>query len=470
MRARSFLMGILVGGAGFGIPVMLGGFGGGSDRPMQGGPDAPINPAQHRTDEDPSDELARLRAEIERLRAMNGRSGVSTDEASGTPSTTEDPVEAVAGPIDPIAEGDAARALELLLAELNEQTTYGLVKQRFAANTQEFAMFVMQTWMQTGKPERALRLLQMLRNQGFDASTAVWVATALKEKGQKELARDALMIGLKMNPTEWSVIQMLADVDPDAALTAQAQLLANQENVGDDAAVQKAMLLLASHRREDALKMIDEMVTNGKMTDFLWDQLVQRDPSSAIDRLRKQIEAQPDNLEQQMRLITAMQNATDRTAARGQIDAVLQKWPDAYAAVQALGTMDRRAALAYLEGRISAAPNAQNYGWYGEQLIAADRKPEAIAAYWQAFQMEPGNGYQYQLLQLAPERFATQLGERARAARDDELLGDIGDAMWREGHRAEGLAFWQEALQFDPGDGEWINKVRQAKAGQDPLR
>ena len=470
MRLPFFLFGLLVGAAALGIPAFLSGPG---DRPpglSAARTDANGDVVPGESDLDRLlEENARLRADLERLRNRPGRAEVSTEEAT-TPTDEEvTPVEAVDTTSDPQLIADTNHALQVLLAEMTEQITFGLLRERFKEDATELATFVMQTWMANGQPERALQLLQTLRLPGFTSDTAHWIAQALKEKGNRTLARDALLIGLRINPTDWSVIQMLAEIDPDAALEAQARHLANAGEVGDEVPMQKALLLLAAHRRDDALKLIDQMIADGKMADYVWDQLVEREPAAAAERLRVQLAAQPEDDEVQLRLVTALRNAGDATAARAQIDAMLARSPDNAAAMTALGELDRRAALTVLEARIGTAPTGQTYYLYGQQLAAAGRTEDAITAYWQAWQLQPGNGYQYQLLQLAPERYATQMAEVARRNNDDEALGDIADALWQRGRHDEALVLWEEALRLDPGDGEWVNKVRQVRAGHDPF-
>lgn len=469
MQARVFVLGLLVGGAALGIPLSL--FGGGEPPVDPTLPPTPVTDLAQVTDPDRlRDEIARLRAELAELRKIGGRSEVSAEEAS---STTDQPVEvrtadAVAG--DPVVIADNAAALEVILGELAEQLQAGILRRRYAQSPAELAMLVMQAWVETGSPERAYRLLQTLRIAGLDSGTAHWIGNALKEKGDKTLARDAFLVGLRLNPTDWSIIQALAEVDPIAALEEQARLTADSTNGGDDVVLQKALLLLAAHRRDEALSVVDKLIADGKATDYIWDQLVQREPAAAVERLRKQLEAAAGNDDMRMRLVQALRNAGDAATARKEIDAVLANQPQHAGAVGALGELDRRAALTYLEAQLAAAPSGGTWWLYGEQLVAAQRKEDAVTAYWQAWQAEPNNGYQYKLLELAPERYAPQIAERARTARDDETLGDIADALWRSGRRDEARMFWEEAQQIDPTDGEWIGKLAKVRAGGDPFQ
>ncbi|MCC6785295.1 MAG: hypothetical protein IT457_20765 [Planctomycetes bacterium] len=470
MQGSVFVMGLLVGCAAVGIPAYL--FSGAEERPFEDAPViAPVTDLSTSTDPNRLlEEIARLRAELAQLRSVADRHEVRPEEASATQPEDESGPAVADAVADATVVADNAAALDILLAELGEQLQAGLVRSRYAQSTGELAMIVMQTWMQTGSPERAFRLLQTLRIDGIDANTAHWIGNALKEKGDKALARDAFLIGLRMNPTDWSIVQALAEIDPEAGLQEQLRLTADMASPSDDLAMQKALLLLAAHRREEALAAIDSMIGAGKMQDYLWDQLVKRDPAAAVERLRKQLETASDNVDMRMRLVQALRNGGDQAAARKEIDSILAAQPANGQAVQALGELDRRAALSYLEAQVASAPSGGTWWLYGEQLLAAQRKEDAITAYWQAWQSEPNNGYQYKLLELAPERYAPQIAERARTARDDETLGDIADALWRQGRRDEARMFWEEAQQFDPTDGEWIGKLKTVREGRDPFQ
>ncbi|MGE0144000.1 MAG: tetratricopeptide repeat protein [Planctomycetota bacterium] len=470
MRTRSFCLGLVLGGALAATPFLLGAGSGSAPGPEDLDAGGEAGSSADRSELDRlRDENARLQKALEAARG-NGRAEVETAEANAGSEDDAEATEASAGqPIDPIEAGNKARALEFLLAEVREMLEFGLLAERYGKEPIELGHLVLQIWMQLDKPERALRVMQALFEIGFDADNAHWVAQALAQKGDKIRARDALLLGLKKEPTNWGVINLLATIDPELALQSQAELLASSSETNDQVDHQRALLLLSAKRTTDALALIDRLISEGKMSDGTWDNLVRLDPTSAVARLRKFLEASPDQVQHRLRLVTALRTSGDTAGARTEIDTMLAQAPDNQAAVQAFGELDRNAALRWLESRIAGTPTGATYGLYGAQLQAAGRQEDAINAYYQAFQLEPNSGHHYQLLRMAPARFANQMAETARQRKDDEFLGDIADALWPLGQRERALALWDEALRLDPGDGEWVNKVRKARAGEDPF-
>ena len=54
-------------------------------------------------------------------------------------------------------------------------------------------------------------------------------------------------------------------------------------------------------------------------------------------------------------------------------------------------------------------------------------------------------------------------------ARNDELLGDIADVLWKLGKRQVAQVLWREARDLDGEDSEWAMKLARVRAGKDPL-
>ncbi len=463
MRARPFLIGLAAGillTAVLGVlfvpfrgPARLGGA-------RTGSSDAQT------TDDDLRAELDRLRAELAELRRQPDRRPVdATDAAGGDPGA----VDAVAVSADAVDDKPKPADLPALLAELELQLRSGALAQRFADSPDQLRAFLIQNWLQVDQPAQALALLRGVEPPSDILGYARSIGDALRQKGDPALAGQAYLMALGQNPEDWDVIQRLMEMAPGAAL-AQLQAMPANGELGAEARAQRALLLIASGDRDAGLAAFDALVAAGDVSPTAYHFLVQRDPAAAETRLRTYLESHTeDNQWYQLELADAIKAQGRTSDAIAQVESLLQQQPDNYNALQKLGEFDRGKALQYLQNRLATDPSADAYGAYGEQLLAAGRREDALAAYWQAWEMQPGS-YAAQLLNLAPERFAPQLIQQAGANNDDELFGDIADALWRAGQHDRARSLWQRAHDIDSGDSEWIGKLARVARGTDPFR
>src|SRR5690606_10044477 len=205
----------------------------------------------------------------------------------------------------------------------------------------------------------------------------------------RDRARDAFLMGLAASPGDWDVIGKLAELAPDVALREHARLAQANGTQGDDPTfrAQQALLMLAGDRHDDALALIDGLIAGGTVPDMLWQELVRRDPVAAEDRLRARLEngaAGDEASAARLRIVSALRNQGRRADARAELDRLLRETPDHPAAIEALGELDRNAAIAYLRERALATSTGTSWGMYGAQLLAAGRREEAANAFFQA--------------------------------------------------------------------------------------
>ena len=234
---------------------------------------------------------------------------------------------------------------------------------------------------------------------------------------------------------------------------------------------QTALLQIATGEKEKGLATLDALLAEGAMPDMVWDLLIQQDPAAAEARLRQALNGETiDEDEARVRIVHALQSQGRNEEALGEVQLILEQDPDNAWGIETLGQLDGRRALAWLEGRLAVTPSAELQALYGEQLLRAERTQEGIGALLQAWELEPDAGYGLRLLELIPDRVAPRLLQQAAAPNNDELYGDIADALWQLGRRQEAEGHWRTALRIDPTDSEWIEKLRAVGRGRDPMQ
>ncbi|MBK8977009.1 MAG: hypothetical protein IPM29_13925 [Planctomycetes bacterium] len=417
-------------------------------------------------------EIDRLREELERARAgiASARTPAEAVPAAAEPGTGT-PTDAVVDRSVEVQPGERDPRFEELLVELDRLLQSGALKEMFGENFDQLYGFLLNTWMEAGRPAEALALLRRFPPDSDWSGYATYIASELRERGDLAGAREASMIALRSGAQDWDLIEQLANLDPAEA----ARTLASLPTEGIDAATrsaQQAILQLAAGDREAALQSIDALIRNGQMPEYAWQQLVQRDPAAAEARLRTAIDAggagsDVDAL--RLQLAESMRSQGRGEDAVGALTVALTNNPLNPAAIDMLGQIDRGRALRHLEALTRSQPSALAWGMYGDQLLAQNRQAEAVQAFWQATDADPHSGYTYRLLNLAPLEAAPRLVPIAERTRDDELYGDIADALWRAGQRGDAQRYWQRAHDIDQTDGEWIGKLAAVAEGRDPL-
>ncbi len=475
MTARTFLLGLVLGALLAGLPLWL--WSDGSSDPAPRGNDGPSHESGDRQGSSSvpstSNEASRadLLAEIERLRArLEARREVET------PETADGPVEAV-GPLGPAefveaVYGKPSAHGEELFAEFERMFHSGAFRDLYGDDPDSLFSFLIDTWVSSGHPGEALALLQRFDVQTEYSGYAQHIGSQLLEQGDRSRARDAFLMSLRGGNHDWDLIGQLMELDPAEALRQLQQVDGEVEGI----AAQRALLLLATGETEAGLAAFDALVEAGDVPNSAWEQLVQRSPTEAEARLLARLEADGQTMDSdqkawlQMQVAQSQQNQGRGGDARDTVLALLGEQPENGWAINRLAELDRDRALSWLQDRARTSPTDTILGNLGAQLQAAGRTQEALDAYWRAIDMAGGqSNWNYRVLQLDPIGSADRLGQVAERTHDDELFGDIADALWQSGNKTRAYQLWRRALELDPTDGEWINKVNAVDEGREPM-
>lgn len=73
------------------------------------------------------------------------------------------------------------------------------------------------------------------------------------------------------------------------------------------------------------------------------------------------------------------------------------------------------------------------------------------------------------MAELAPERLSAFYEAVIASSSDDEQLGDVADAFWRQGFKERAIELWNRARRIDPPDEAWTRKLQATYAGVDPF-
>jgi tetratricopeptide (TPR) repeat protein len=430
--------------------------------------EAPPNAAfaETRRSSDPSTDgdhatIAQLEAELEALRGAANRESVTDDDASEEPALPPPPDE-------PVPHNGR---LELLIREVDEQLRSGVFHTCYADEPASLAYLVIDRWMSSDQPERALLLLERLGDAEL-MSYGNWIGASLLERGDKPGAIRAYLLGLQHDPSDWGAVTALANLDPAVALSMRAG--ANLSVEAREAAsfrAQSALLMLAQGQTEAAQAALAELTQAGQMPGEIWESLIDLDASFAagqLESLRGESAFEENNMG--FLLANALQEAGRGAEARETLQKMLEREDLEWTVLERMAELEGDGAVAFLRERVRSNPTPASYQILAQQLIAREDREGAIQALLQARALEPNGGATRQLVQLDVVRFGPEIANSARTSRDDELLGDIADSYWQAGMRDQAIRLWQSAQDFDPGDGEWRGKLEAARSGEDPFR
>jgi tetratricopeptide (TPR) repeat protein len=423
---------------------------------------------------DPDQEVKRLGAELAELQKRLAERDSADSRTAATPAVPPPAAEATITPTDLVM-------LERMLRELGEQHGSGVLRRYYTTRLPELAELLMRVWVETGAPQLAFVILRDIgvHLQGIHRAYPGAIVKKLREANDP-LAHDAALLALRINIEDARVIADLAKHDPQSALDAldaHERANAGDPNVAASLRDERCRLLMALKNMKDALPLFDQLLAEGNADEGLWQRLLELDPAAAASRLQGLIaKTEPDEaFGLELQLAKAVLAAGDRTAARNQLEALLQRSPDHGGVVELLAKVDQAAADEFLQRQVRERPSPATWANLGRRLLAAGKAGEAHEAMWNSFLAAPNDlENQMRVIALAPEQFAERIVQHVRQnSRQlegfDELLGDVGEVYWRAGQRDRAIAVWREAQQRDPGDGEWRYKLTRATAGRDPL-
>jgi tetratricopeptide (TPR) repeat protein len=407
--------------------------------------------------------IARLEAELEALRGTSRREDIEADGPEGEPEL----------PLPPYAPLLHNERLEHLIREVEEQIRSGVFQTCYAEHPSNLAHLVIDRWMTAEQPGRALLLLEQLDDPEL-MSYGNWIGSNLMDSGDRTGAARAFILGLQNDPSDWTAVAALADLDPALALSFRASANLGMEQREEAAfRAQTALLMLAQGQTESAQATLTELTKGGAMPIEIWDSLIKLDPTFAagqLESMRGEGAFQENNMG--FLLADALTQAGRGAEARQTLQAMLEREDLEWSVLEKMADLETDGGVALLRERTQNKPSSTSFQLLAQRLLAREDREGAIQALLQAQALEPerNGGATRQLIQLDVLRFGPEVAVSARSARDDELLGDIADSYWQAGMRDQAIHLWQSAHDFDPSDGEWREKLRAARDGEDPLR
>ena len=399
------------------------------------------------------------RGEVDLAEAEHARPHHAASEGPQDPARPRDtPRREVAGRREsaPTLEGSLAKHLTRMLEE-------GLLEEFFHEHPEGLEWLVYETYLQTGHLEYALELLQ---EQPTDGDYGMRIAQELKKRGHPAAA-DALEATLRAEWWRHDTTELLAELDPDRAVLALREVLAEQEPPGDpNARMRLAEALRAAGSSGEALTLLsgvfDEEITPDETA---WQLLRELDPADMERRLILALGETPRETWYREQLASLLLEQGRTSEARTALEALLADGTGTFEARQMLAQLDPARAKRFLESAAGTAQDAGLWSELGECRMDEGDAAGAVDAWLEAFRASPGDyAWGRALEEHAFERYIGEFEAAAHASEDDELWGDLGDTYHRRGRIEDALECYDRANELDPGDGEWTGKQVELKA------
>lgn len=98
------------------------------------------------------------------------------------------------------------------------------------------------------------------------------------------------------------------------------------------------------------------------------------------------------------------------------------------------------------------------WGDFGDALRRNGDDAAAVTAYLRAWRIDPADSeWQRSLAELGQGAILVQSLRAGLNESDDEALGDLADALVMTGEQAEACELYRRAAELDPSDSEWVN-------------
>jgi tetratricopeptide (TPR) repeat protein len=367
---------------------------------------------------------------------------------------------------------DGAEPKPEVAPELREELAAFLKSGRFeellVESEEDLGRFLVYQYLQANDPRRAMALLERFPAEEADLYGSV--AEGLLESGDRAGAAAMFLEAIERDPLDVNWIGQMRHIDPAAALAALDAQIASAE-LGDDplVAAQRASLLAAVGRPEEAKALLADVLSKGVADEWTLQTLVEVDPEWAERELRARLETDAGNA-CAVRLADLLAKTGRGEEGATMMESLLESDPGNTDALQWLLSVAPERAFERVQSGAVEGVDPWILSQAGARLEAQGRESEAVDLWLRAAQQDLSDGGAIEgLLRRAPE----QLWEHCRTitadTRDDELLGDVADLYWQQGRHDEALDLWRRARRLDPGDGEWREKLRAAGRGQDPL-
>lgn len=371
-----------------------------------------------------------------------------------------------------------------LLAELRDLLGSDALLDHVTQDEASTAAFLMHLYLGLGDAQRAYDLARRT-----DPKPGTWaqVAGLLASQGHRKDAADAYSTALeKAGPFQWieplsSWARQLADLDPERGVALLEGHVTGASDP-DDLRLVLARSLAEAGREEEARTSLLALIAEGRSVESSIDALAEFDLALAESEIRRLI-GEGRNLDLYGRLTRLLveDGRTDEALAAVQEGFALadsdQPGPTPAAlfnaALNALGNVVDDATIAAWGASVGNPANVDyKTGSHFAHQGDFDRAEPYLHDAWLAQAETNGylNGLPNAFLEAKPEVVGAWLGElSATAGTKDEVWGDIADNYWKIGDTAAAEAAWKKALEIDPNDGEWQNKVAAVEAGESPL-
>ena len=375
------------------------------------------------------------------------------------------------------ASGEPDEAAEALKAGLREQPTL------FRARVQLAELYERQRkWPQAAD---AWAQVQTLNPRGTDI--AARRASALLNAGRAPAARDVVTDALKVQPGDFRLTYMLAQVqrdlgDMDAAESTARSLRTDHPNDVRGAYL-LAQLLEARGRHQEVLDLLKPEITRLRPVDSQAGQVAalldtqgialqqMRRHDEAIAAFKEAVERAPDEPVRHAVLIQGLSTANRSTDALAAAETARKKFPDDTGILYQLGAafdrsgrhVEAERTFRDLIARDPLDANALNYLGYmfaehGTQL------DEAVTLIERALKVEPENasfldslGWAYVQqgkIDLADRPLTTAAEKQPK---NSVIQDHLGDLRLKQNRRTDAIAAWQRALD---GDGDSIDRAK----------
>ncbi len=339
---------------------------------------------------------------------------------------------------------------------------------------------ILELHLRLSDPIAALDILE--RGSGLGHDHWAKVGGALLGSGETQLASRAYSEAIDQLPPEtaWSsplthYIEQLAEADPAAAL-ARAERFAQGETTPNQDLTLAQLLSKAGQgaaARERALGLIGQ----GELLLPAIAILAEQDPEAAEAEIRERLEAgeQSTGLDRQL-LEIMLDHGRQEEAIELLEDRVASGLGDSELLLQALRGMPAGIVEEHLEGWIESSPDQSGMNFAVAGHFAGTDPGRALDYYASSFeaQFAQGSGYLRAIpdsvLLHDPGRAMSILSSgAARAGRNDEIWGDLGDHYWRLGEKQLAEQAWRQAAEIDPQDGEWSGNLQALTLDQPPV-
>jgi len=426
--------------------------------------------------DDPTPSIEVLRQEIQRLRAQLASKEAGTGSVRLERRRADQHVASDTIPRDEsvCAAPNGESRMPELLAELRELVASGALEARYK-DPDALVHFLVSTWLEAGAPDRAVALMSRFEMDGSLAGYAVTAVDQLLQKGDHSAALYGCLLLARSGHERHNVV--LAAMTLGAARVLEeldATAVAHGKKWDqEDWSAQRSVLLLSAGETKAAIEIVGDILEgDADLPAWMWPQFVEKAPKESESLLRAGLR-KAKNKETRHELQKHLALALKRQGRKSEAVQIMRELIDAEISddvVSAFHEVDRSALVDWLARRVRTKPTARSWGLYGDSLLTAKRTRHAISAWWAAARLDASCEASRKLIEHVPQQAIMCLTRPAQDLRDDELIGDIADALWRLGKRHRARDLWQQALQFDSDDSEWTAKLMKVEKGLDPMR